>query len=252
MAKTSKSERSDRQKVIDDIRRKQKSAESRQGKLIVGACIAVALAIVVAAAWNPVMTAIQQSGDSGKTLAEIGASAADACQDVITKDATGSGDHVGTGTQVEYEDSPPAFGQHWNEGGVAPAPIQERYYTEDTRPELESLVHNSEHGFTILWYDEEAADDSGMIADIKSIAQRLDDSDTNNRYSFKAVPWTEEDGEPFPDDQHIALTAWTTDGDKQLGVWQYCSEPSGEAVEEFMKDYPYTKAPEPIGGGMTS
>ena len=40
-------------------------------------------------------------------------------------------------------------------------PIDERFYTKDSRPELEALVHNLEHGFTILWYDETAADDAG-------------------------------------------------------------------------------------------
>ena len=39
-----------------------------------------------------------------------------------------------------------------------------------------------------------------------------------------------------------------TDAKKQQGVWQYCSEPSGEALEAFMKEYPYYDAPEPIGG----
>ena len=29
------------------------------------------------------------------------------------------------------------------------------------------------------------------------------------------------------------------------GVWQYCAEPSGEVVDQFVKDYPYTDSPEP-------
>ena len=250
MAKTSKSSvRSDRQKVIDDIRRKQKSAEKRQGTIIVVVCVAIAAAIIVAAAWKPVWTWVHQKGNSTKPLTEIGAPAADVCSDITRKKANGNQQHEPTGTQIDYPDSPPAFGPHWNEPGQAPVPIHQRFYTTDNRPELEELVHNLEHGYTILWYDDTAANSPSMLADVKSIAARLDVSDTNNRYSFKAVPWTKDDGDPFPDGKHIALTAWTTDsaGD-QWGEWQYCSKPSGEAVQDFMAKFPYTNAPEPIGG----
>ena len=32
---------------------------------------------------------------------------------------------------------------------------------------------------------------------------------------------------------------------KQVGVWQYCSDVSGAALETFMEDYPYMDSPEP-------
>jgi len=244
VAKTTKSEKSDRQKVIEDIRRKQKSAEKRQGRMIVGICVVAALLIVGLAAFNPLRTWFEQKKYDDEALADIGAPAS-VCEDVTTKDATGSGDHR-DGEQVEYDDAPPAFGPHWPE----PDTIEERFYTKDSRPELEVLVHNLEHGFTILWYDETAADDSATLGEIKAIADKLNDSDTNNRLSFKAVPWTNDDGKDFPDGMHIALTHWAADQatGKSEGVWQYCSEPSGEALEKFMKDYPYYDAPEPYGG----
>ena len=37
-------------------------------------------------------------------------------------------------TPVAYEDAPPAFGPHWNEPGLAPAPMDRKLYTEDDRP----------------------------------------------------------------------------------------------------------------------
>ena len=92
----------------------------------------------------------EQRKYDGKPLSEIGGPASK-CQDVTTKDATGSNDHRDENEQIEYEDAPPAFGPHWNVAGVAPVPINERYYNKNTRPELEQLVHNLEHGFTILW-----------------------------------------------------------------------------------------------------
>jgi hypothetical protein len=242
VAKSTKTEKSERQKVIEDIRRKQMSADQRQGRVIVGVCVLVALVIIGLAAYNPVRTWIEKQQYSGKPLEDIGASA-DVCGEITTKKAEGNNDHRPTGEQITYDDVPPAFGPHWNEAGVAPAPINERYYTDDTRPELESLMHNSEHGYTILWYDEEAADSASMIGEIKAIAATLDENDTNGRYKFKAVPWTDEDGEDFPDGQHIAFTHWTAE--PQEGVWQYCSEPSGEALQDFMKKYPFTNSPEP-------
>jgi len=250
VAKTTKSEKSERQKVIEDIRRKQKSADKRQGWAIVGVAVAIALVIVGIPLYSLVLKPLwEQNKYNGKPLAEIGAPAS-ACEDVTTKDATGSGDHRPTGEQIEYDDAPPAFGAHWNESGVAPVSIEDRYYTKDSRPELEALVHNLEHGFTILWYDETAADDASMVGEIKAIADRLNDSDTNNRLSFKAAPWTKDDGKDFPKGMHIAFTHWAADQatGKSEGVWQYCSEPSGAALEKFMKDYPYYDAPEPYGG----
>ena len=241
MAKSTKTEKSDRQKVIDDIRRKQKSADQRQGMVIIGVCVLVALVIIGLAAYNPIRTWIEKRQYAGQPLEEIGASA-DVCGEITTKKAQGSNDHRPFEEQITYEDTPPAFGPHWNEAGVAPAPINQRFYTTDSRPELESLIHNSEHGYNILWYDETAADSEEMIGEIKAIAATLDENDTNGRFKFKAVPWTDEDGGEFPDGQHIAFTHWTAD---QEGVWQYCSEPSGEALQEFMEKYPFTDSPEP-------
>ena len=246
MAKPAKS---DRQKVIDDIKKKQKGAEKRRGMMIVGVCVVIALLIVGAAAYQPIKNWWDLRQFNDVDLASIGAPAS-VCGDVDKKAAGDNNVHVTTGEQVTYEDAPPAFGSHWNEAGVAPAPIDKRFYTEDDRPELESLVHNLEHGYTILWYDETIADDASKLTEVEGIAKKLDVSDSNFRFKFVAAPWTGDDADevkPFPEGQHIALTHWTG-GDKPDGVWQYCSEPSGEAVKTFMDDYPYTDSVEPNAG----
>jgi len=243
-----KQSKSDRRAVVDAIRKQQRGAERTRGYAIVGVCAFVALLIVGLAAYQPIKGWLDDRKFDSVALADVG-KAPSVCQKPTTVKADGNQQHEPTGTQIDYPDSPPAFGPHWNEPGQAPVPIHQRFYTEDNRPELEELVHNLEHGFTILWYDDTAANNPSMLADVKSIAARLDDSDTNNRYSFKAVPWTKDDGDAFPSGKHIALTAWTVDsaGD-QWGEWQYCSKPSGEAVQDFMAKFPYTNAPEPIGG----
>lgn len=240
MAKPAKTER---QKVIDDIRSQQKGAERRRGLMIVGVCAVVAVLIIGAAAYAPIRDwwELRQFRDLG--LSKIGAPAS-ACEKVETKPATGSQDHVQPGTPIPYPDSPPAFGTHydvWDE-------IGRKLYTAEDRPELGELVHNQEHGYTLLWYDETIAADDEAMQELRAIADKFDGDDENYRNKFKVVPWTSDDGKPFPDDQHIAITHWSVSGEgeeEQLGVWQYCGEVSGAALEDFMAEYPYTDSPEP-------
>jgi hypothetical protein len=237
--------KSDRQKVIDEIKKKQKGADKRRGMMIVAVCVVIALLIVGAAAYRPIKNWWDLRQFNDVDLASIGA-AADVCEPEEKKAAEGSNDHRTSGEQVAYENAPPAFGPHWNDAD-SPAPIKKRFYTDDERPELESLLHNLEHGYTILWYDPTIADDNDMLVQVEGIAKKLDASDSNFRFKFIAAPWTSDDEKEvgkFPEGQHIALTHWTG-GDQSQGVWQYCSEPSGAALKTFMDDYPYTDSPEP-------
>ena len=59
------------------------------------------------------------------------------------------------------------------EQGVAPAPFNRKFYTDKDRPELEALVHNLEHGYTILWYDDTIADDPDELNVIDAIADKF-------------------------------------------------------------------------------
>ena len=242
MAKQAKT---DRQAVIDSIRSQQSKRENRRGMAIVGVCVAIAVVIVGAAAFKPIKDWYDLRSYASDSLSDIGAEAS-TCQKVTTKKAEGNQDHVEVGTPMSYPDAPPAFGTHWNMWDT----IDRKLYTESDRPELGELVHNLEHGYTILWYDETIADDAGAMDDLRGIASKLD-STTNLRDKFKAVPWTSEDGEAFPKGQHVAFTHWSiggvgeTDPAKQVGVWQYCSEVSGAALDQFMEDYPYMDSSEP-------
>lgn len=247
MAKPAKT---DRKAVIDQMRKQQKSAERRRGAAIVIVCVVVALGIV-AAAVVPILVDKWKDRELDNTaLSEIG-EAASACQEIETKKADGNQNHVPVDTPVDYTTAPPAFGPHWNQAGVAPASFARKFYTADDRPALEALVHNLEHGYAILWYDETIAKDQAALDDIEAIARKFGDG--NFRDKFIAAPWlpTDENGKKFPDDQHVALTHWSAGGNgegnpaKQVGVFQYCSGVSGAAVESFMKKYPYTDSPEP-------
>lgn len=247
----SKPSKSDRRAVVDSIRKKQRGAERARGFAIVGVCVIVAVLIVGLAAFRPVKDWWDTRKYNTVDLASIGKSAS-VCQKITTAAADGNQQHVPTGQQVTYTTAPPAFGPHWNEQGVAPVAMSRKFYTRDDRPELEALVHNLEHGYTILWYDDTVS--ATQINEIRALGAKFP-GDTNFRYKFIAVPWLPSDakeiGKSFPKDTHIAFTHWSaggtgiTDTTKQVGVFQYCSDVSGAALKKFMTTYPYTDSPEP-------
>lgn len=241
-----KQAQNDRQAVLDQLRSQQKSADRRRGYVIVGVCVLAAVVIVGLAAYRPIKNAWDLRQFRSVDLAGIGA-AASVCGEITTKPATGNQQHVPESQPVFYADAPPAFGEHY----ATPDSMERKLYTKADRPELGVLVHNLEHGYTILWYDETVAADSEQMNQLRGIADKLAGTD-NFRFKFKAVPWLESDGEAFPDGKHVALTHWSIGGadkdptgDTQVGVWQYCSSVSGAALDDFMTTYPYMDSPEP-------
>jgi len=227
------------------MRREQARAEKQRTSLIIVGAVVVALVIIGLAAYPLIRDSRQQGALAQEELASLGAGAAAAgCVDPVTKDATGNNDHRDIGTALNYEDAPPAAGPHYPTW----APLARKFYTAKDRPELGYLVHNLEHGYNILWYDETIAEDEDKLATVKAIANKFEGESFEKK--FIAAPWTSEDGDPFPDGAHIALTHWSMGGthgnpEGQQGVTQYCQEPSGEAVAQFVEDYPYTDSPEP-------
>jgi hypothetical protein len=245
VAKSARSDKADRRAIVEQMRREQQRKERRQGLLLIGAAVVAGALIIGVAVWQFMKA---ENSASGSQLAGIGVARADAgCQDVVTEAAEGGNDHRAQGEVILYKQSPPAFGPHWGQY-LTGAQIRKLYTAED-RPAVETLVHSLEHGHTILWYDETIAEDDAAMDELEAIAEKFP-SNTDFNDKFIAAPWTSEDGEPFPDDTHVALTHWSMGGtngnpEGQRGVWQYCTDVSGEAVEEFMKDYPYSDSPEP-------
>jgi hypothetical protein len=240
--KDAKGRERDRRAVVEQMRRDQQRAERRRTIVVISACVAVALVIVALAA----IPLIRQQKVQAGALTTIGASeSAAGCQELVKKDATGQQEHKPEGSTINYPDSPPAFGPHY----PTPAPFARKFYTADDRPKLETLVHNLEHGYTLLWYDETVAKNDTELDQVKAIASKFEGDKLTDK--FIALPWRPEDGKAFPDGTHIALTHWSVGGGKpgatakQQGIWQYCGKPSGAVVSTFMKDYPYTDSPEP-------
>ncbi|CAA9343267.1 MAG: hypothetical protein AVDCRST_MAG36-1504 [uncultured Nocardioidaceae bacterium] len=245
MAKTSpkgtaKSKDAGRRAVVEQMRREQQAKERRKTLLMIGAAVLVGAIIIGTAVWQLVR---EQAAD-GRELAAIGVPASEAgCQDVVTEDAAGEGEHRPPGEGISYEDAPPAFGPHW-ENALQPGEVR-KFYTADDRPEVERLVHSLEHGWTILWYDDTVAGDETALTDLEGVADNFPDV-TDREQKIIVAPWTADDGGEFPDDAHLALTHWSAGSAGQEGVWQYCSEVSGEVVADFMDEYPASDSPEGV------
>jgi len=234
-----------RRAVVEQMRREQQAKERRKTFTLIGAAVLVGAIIIGTAVWQ----LLEEQESDSRALASIGVPAADSgCQDIKTKSATGSGQHRPIGEKVLYEDSPPAFGPHW-ENYLTPTEVR-KFYTDDDRPEVERLVHSLEHGWTVLWYDDTIAEDSAAVDDLRAIAGKFPDAGAADQKLIIA-PWTADDGgKDFPGNTHLALTHWSMGGtngnpDGQRGVWEYCGKVSGQEVADFMADYPSTDSPEP-------
>jgi len=229
-----KSAEKDRKARIEEMRKAQQAADRRRTMLIVGAALLVVL--VLAGLVTKVILDTQAERDMTLVGQPVAAAKCDA---VTTDDATGSGVHVGPGTdqptvsKVDYKTVPPSSGNHFPE----PEYPARAFYTADDRPALESLVHNLEHGYTIAFYDK--ATPADQIEQLKKIAD-LARKDESTKGKFIAVAWDETRG-AFPAGKTVALSHWGA----KTGHRQFCGAVSGAAVKSFIDAYPSSNAPEP-------
>lgn len=240
-----KSKQDDRRAKLEALERERKTAERKRTLLFVGVIGVIAAIIIGATGWSLYRDNQRQSEFADKNLDQIGVSAdAAACDDVVRAPADGSGDHIESGP-ITYEAAPPASGPHrptWLQLEKA-----EEFYTVEERPEVPLLVHNLEHGYTILWYDQSVADDAAQVEELEGLAGKFGGNDDNPDNAFIAAPWTADDGDAFPEGKHYALTHWYANpetGKDQEGITQYCGKLSGSVVEKFMDDFPQSDAPE--------
>jgi hypothetical protein len=175
-----------------------------------------------------------------RSIASFGVPLADAGCGKVTQDkSSGNQDHVQVGIRVDYEYVPPSSGKHYsNPVSFAATP----FFTTKDNPPVENLVHNMEHGYTILWYDPQLSGDE--LDEIEDLALRL--RDDAKYQQFIATPWDPTYG-AFPADKFVALTHWSAPDPKSgdgFGHRLFCERLSGPAVQDFMDKYPATDAPE--------
>ena len=227
-----------RRQRIEEQRAQARREDRRRTALIVGTASVLAIVLVVG-----VVFAIQyQNGHDPKTkpIASFGVSAAAAqCSPEVSKASTQSQIHVGPGTNspnttfVKYETVPPMFGPHF----AVPAPFGTTFYTVRDAPKIETLVHNLEHGYTLVWYDSTITGD--QLDELKGLSTRIPAAGTPK---FIVSAWDPAHG-TFPSGKHVAFSHWG----QNTGYMQLCGKVSGEAIQTFVEQHPYTDSPEPNG-----
>jgi len=223
-----------------------RKAEQRRRTLgLLAICLVLACGLLA----YPVYLFVDDYRARNTNLVDVGVSVAAAgCDPVAEEAATGSQEHVADGEKVTYARFPPDSGAHYAE----PAPFTKRFYTTADRPAVETLVHNLEHGYTVVWYRDTMPD--RQQDQLERIAKTFSgDEDYDPANKFIAAPWTEADGGGFPEGKNLVITRWTADPTNpsdvatHKGVRQACAAVSGAAIEQFRTAYPVTNAPEPNG-----
>ena len=237
-----KERESERRAIADRLRREQERKEKRRNLLFLVGIVVVVVGLLAAAVIPYVKNQRRENALAGTALDKLGVSAkAASCDDILTKKTDHNQQHIPAPTPITYPDAPPSFGPH----RPSPAAFERKFYTAQDRPEVATLVHNMEHGYTILWYDDTIAKDAKQKDAIEAISKKM------SQERFIAAPWTSDDGKAFPDGKHIALTRWTADAKNpsdeslQRGNWQYCGGVSGQIVGNFVDKWPNAESPEP-------
>jgi flagellar basal body-associated protein FliL len=241
--KTASAPRSRRDKLASLEAARKKEQRSRTIKLLV-ICLVLAIALLA----YPVYLFVDDYRARNASIEHLGSSiAAAGCDPIAEHEATGNQDHVAEGTKVDYAQTPPDSGKHY----PSPAPFTKHFYAEADRPPVETLVHNLEHGYTVVWYRADAP--GKQIKNLQRIAKTFGSDDYDPADKFIAAPWSEADGAGFPAGKNVVITRWTADPNDpgnptaQKGVRQACTEVSGAAIKDFMAKYPVANSPEPSG-----
>lgn len=235
-SKTKQSER-DRRAKIEEMRKAEAARQRRRSMGFVVVAVVVGIGLVLAVVIPSYLS--KKNDPANKALSSFGVDlAAASCSSVQTTKDTNTDDlrkHVNDGTIEKYATVPPSFGPHW----ASPIYPSNEFYSVRDRPQMERLVHNLEHGYTVVWYDSTIK--GKQLATLKDLA-------TSARHSDMAGPgtklivsaWDDAYGK-FPAGKHIGMSHW---GAKDSHT-QVCGKVSGAAVQSFMKKFPSTDAPEP-------
>jgi hypothetical protein len=236
----------DRKARIAEMQQQEKARENRVRLQIVAGCVAVLLVL------GGVITyaIVDARGNQPEVaISAIGVPASAASCDPVTKDKTGgNGEHVeaAAAPKVKYSTVPPSSGGHYSDPEVS----DRKFYTAADRPKMERLVHNLEHGYTVLWYDQQAGE--AKKAELEQLATLANKIDAASK-KFIVSAWDPSYGE-LPAGKKFALSHWSaTPGTQQTseanqeGNRQLCGDLSGAVVKAFIEKHPRTASPEPEG-----
>ena len=145
------------------------------------------------------------SGDEGSDPTAESEGACGPVIDGLERD----GDHVPTGTPVEFETSPPTGGDHYAEPGPKPGVYDDEPLTEPAQ------VAALEVGYVVMNYDPTQLD-AGGVAELGAVAE--------DNFGVLVTP----QAAPLDDGAAVAFTSF--------GVLQLCSELDVDAASGFIAE----------------
>ena len=230
-----KERESERRAIADKLRREQEQREKRRNLLFLVGIVVVVVGLLAAAVIPYVKNQRREHALAGTALDKLGVSeSAASCDAILTKKTDHNQQHIPDPTPITYPDSPPSFGPH----RPSPAAFERKFYTAQDRPEVATLVHNLEHGYTILWYDSTIKGD--QLTALKDLSASARTRDETAPAKFIVSAWDNAYGH-FPAGKHIGISHW---GAATSHV-QLCGKVSGQVVNSFIKKYPAADSPEP-------
>jgi hypothetical protein len=213
----------------------------------------VVVAVVVGAALVIAAVVATWQGRASRDSADLSdTTAGEARCGPVLEAPVDSNKHVPDGP-ITYSSAPPAAGAHRDRWAY----YSRNFYDMADRPEVGELVHNLEHGYNVLWYDDTVIEEAELLNELRVLAASYDGARRNPTTALIAAPWTADDGAPFPDGMNYALTHWYADPTDRTrsraderALTQYCADLSPDAVQDWMDDYPLQHAPEGFSANM--
>ena len=193
-SKNNKQSEKDRRAKIEEMRKAEAAKQRRRSMGFVVVAVIVGLGLVLAVVIPTYLN--KKSDPANKSLSSFGVSmAAASCGAVKTTKGTNTDalrKHVDDGTIEKYDTVPPSSGPHW----ASPIYPSREFYSTRDKPQMEQLVHNLEHGYTLVWYDSTIK--GAQLATLKDVAASARTSDmAGPGTKFIVSPWDDAYG-TFP------------------------------------------------------
>lgn len=216
----------DRRARLEELRKQQRAAERRKNLLFVGGAVVVALALIAAALIPAYLhdQSVAAKNKAGHQAKPTAAEKAAGCDGVHNDKIDKGGAH--TSQPIDY--SKEKFGD--TRGGTPPIPPSSgrhnqvslgdtnRFYPLSEKPRPERAVHNLEHGYVVVWYDDKLPAD--QVDQLHTMAT------AGNLSRLLVVGWWQGD---LPANKHVVLTSW--------GRTDRCASVSQDVINTFYKNH---------------
>jgi hypothetical protein len=197
----------DRRARLEDLRRQQRAAERRKNMITFGAASVVGVGLLAGAIIPAVLHDRAQAAKSkpGYQAKPTAAERAAGCDGVHNDPLSAGGTTAHTTAPIDYTKE--KFGD--TRGGTLPIPPTgghhnpvslgdtNRFYPLSEKPRPERAVHNLEHGYVVVWYDDKVP--AAQVATLQALA-----SEPNNSRLLVVGWWQSE----LPAGKHVVLTSW--------------------------------------------